>query len=48
MHGLVLGYATLAPLHRDLLGIDPFSDEAISRQARFLRELLRLIDGRSE
>ncbi len=26
MHGLVLGYATLAPLHRELLGIDPFSD----------------------
>ncbi len=48
MHGLELGYATLAPLHRELLGTDPFSDQAISRQARFLRELLRLIDGGSE
>ena len=45
MHGLVLGYATLAPLHRELLGIDPFSEEAIARQARFLRELLRILDG---
>jgi AcrR family transcriptional regulator len=45
MHGLVLGYATLAPLHRELLGIDPFSPEAIARQARFLRELLRILDG---
>lgn len=45
MHGLVLGYATLAPLHRELLGIDPFSPEAIARQARFLRELLRVLDG---
>jgi AcrR family transcriptional regulator len=45
MHGLVLGYATLAPLHRELLGIDPFSEEAIARQARFLRELLRVLEG---
>lgn len=45
MHGLVLGYATLAPLHRELLGIDPFSEEAIARQAQFLRALLRLLEG---
>jgi AcrR family transcriptional regulator len=45
MHGLVLGYATLAPLHRELLGIDPFSQEAIARQAQFLRELLKILDG---
>jgi AcrR family transcriptional regulator len=48
MHGLVLGYATLAPLHRELLGIDPFSPEAIARQTRFLRELLRILDGGAE
>lgn len=46
MHSLVIGYATLAPLHRELLGIDPFSDEAIARQAHFLRTLLRLLEGR--
>jgi TetR/AcrR family transcriptional regulator len=44
-HSLILGYATMAPLHRELLGIDPFSQEAIARQAQFLRELLRILDG---
>ena len=47
MHGLVLGYATLAPLHAELLGIDPFSEQAIARQSQFLRELLRVLDGAS-
>jgi TetR/AcrR family transcriptional regulator len=44
MHGLVLGYATLAPLHRELLGIEPFSAQAIARQAQFLRALMRLLE----
>lgn len=38
-HNLVLGYATMAPLTRELLGIDPFSPEATARQTEFLQEL---------
>jgi len=43
-HSLILGYATLAPLHRELLGIDPFSSEGIARQTELLQELLRLMN----
>jgi AcrR family transcriptional regulator len=45
MHSLVLGYATLAPLHRELLGIDPFSAEAVARQSQFVRALLGLLQS---
>ena len=38
-HNLVLGYATMAPLTRELLGIDPFASEAVARQTEFLTEL---------
>ena len=43
-HSLILGYATMAPLHRELLGIDPFSAEGVARQSEFLSELLRLLN----
>ena len=33
-HSLILGYATMAPLHRELLGIDPFSAEGVARPTR--------------
>ena len=42
-HSLVLGYATLAPLYRELLGIDPFSAEGVARQTEFLQQLNRLL-----
>jgi len=42
-HNLVLGYATMAPLTRELLGIDPFSVEGAARQTEFLQELNRLL-----
>ncbi len=42
-HSLILGYATMAPLHRELLGIDPFSAEGVARQTELLQELLRLL-----
>ena len=42
-HSLVLGYATLAPLYRGLLGIDPFSAEGVARQTEFLQQLNRLL-----
>ena len=43
-HSLILGYATMAPLHRELLGIDPFSGEGVARQTEFVTELLALLD----
>ncbi len=43
-HSLILGYATMAPLHRELLGIDPFSAEGVARQTELLQELLRLMN----
>jgi AcrR family transcriptional regulator len=43
-HALILGYATLAPLNRELLGIDPFSAEGVARQTEFLQELLALLN----
>jgi AcrR family transcriptional regulator len=42
-HNLVLGYATMAPLTRELLGIDPFAPEAVARQIEFLQELNALL-----
>ena len=42
-HSMILGYATMAPLHRELLGIDPFSAEGVARQTEFLQELLLLL-----
>ena len=44
-HSLILGYATMAPLHRELLGIDPFSGEGVLRQTEFLSELLGLLNA---
>jgi AcrR family transcriptional regulator len=44
IHALILGYATLAPLNRELLGIDPFSAEGVARQTEFLQELLALLN----
>jgi TetR/AcrR family transcriptional regulator len=43
-HNLVLGYATMAPLTRELLGVDPFSPEAVARQTEFLQQLNRVLD----
>ncbi len=47
-HSLILGYATMAPLHRELLGIDPFSAEGVARQTEFLQELLRLLNRETD
>ena len=40
-HSMVLGYVTLAPLHRKLLGGDPLAPEAIERYVELLSELSR-------
>ena len=42
-HNLILGYATMAPLTRELLGVDPFAPEATARQTAFLQELQDLL-----
>ena len=34
----------LATLHRELLGIDPFSAEGVARQTEFVQELLQLLN----
>jgi len=47
-HSLILGYATLAPLNRELLGIDPFSAEGVARQTEFVQQLLRLLNREVE
>jgi len=40
-HSMVLGYVTLAPLHRKLLGGDPLAPEAIEHYVELLSELSR-------
>lgn len=43
-HSLILGYVAMAPLYRELLGIDPFSPEGIARQSQFLERLLERVN----
>jgi len=43
-HSLILGYVAMAPLYRELLGIDPFSPEGVRRQSQFLEQLLTRIN----
>lgn len=43
-HSLILGYVAMAPLYRELLGIDPFSPEGVARQSQFLEQLLRRLN----
>ena len=38
---MMLGYVTLAPLYRELLGFDPLSDEAVAKQNEFLLYVFR-------
>ncbi len=42
-NSLTLGYFTLAPLHARLLGIDPFSPDALREHAELLRALDELL-----
>ena len=42
-NNLVMSYVTMAPMYRDLLGQDPFSDEALENQLRLVKTLLRAV-----
>ena len=42
-NNLVMSYVTMAPMYRDLLGQDPFSDEALENQLSLIRMLLRAV-----
>ncbi len=39
-NNLVMSYVTMAPMYRDLLGQDPFGEEALERQLALVRTLL--------
>ncbi len=44
-NNLVMSYVTMAPMYRDLLGQDPFSDEALENQLNLIKILLRAVFG---
>jgi AcrR family transcriptional regulator len=42
-HHLVLGYFAAIPMLREVIDADPLSQEAIERQSRFMRKIVRLL-----
>jgi len=42
-NNLVMSYVTMAPMYRDLLGQDPFSDEALENQLTLIKTLLKAV-----
>lgn len=42
-NNLVMSYVTMAPMYRDLLGQDPFGEEALERQLALVKTLLRAV-----
>lgn len=42
-NNLVMSYVTMAPMYRDLLGQDPFSEEALENQLKLIKTLLRAV-----
>jgi len=42
-NNLVMSYVTMAPMYRDLLGQDPFSEDALEKQLDLIRTLLRAV-----
>lgn len=42
-NNLVMSYVTMAPMYRDLLGEDPFSEDALEKQLHLVRTLLRAV-----
>ena len=43
LNNLVMSYVTMAPMYRDLLGQDPFSEEALENQLNLIKTLLRAV-----
>jgi len=42
-NNLVMSYVTMAPMYRDLLGEDPFSEGALDKQLSLIKTLLRAV-----
>ena len=42
-NNLVMSYVTMAPMYRDLLGEDPFSEAALEKQLHLIKTLLRAV-----
>jgi hypothetical protein len=42
-NNLVMSYVTMAPMYRDLLGQDPFSETALENQLNLIKMLLRAV-----
>lgn len=42
-NNLVMSYVTMAPMYRDLLGQDPFSEAALDNQLNLIKTLLRAV-----
>jgi AcrR family transcriptional regulator len=42
-NNLVMSYVTMAPMYRDLLGQDPFSEAALENQLKLIKTLLRAV-----
>jgi AcrR family transcriptional regulator len=43
LNNLVMSYVTMAPMYRDLLGQDPYSEAALEKQLQLIRTLLRAV-----
>ena len=42
-NNLVMSYVTMAPMYRDVLGQDPFSEPALENQLKLIKSLLRAV-----
>ena len=42
-NNLVMSYVTMAPMYRDLLGQDPFSEEALENQLSLIKILIKAV-----
>lgn len=42
-NNLVMSYVTMAPMYGELLGLDPFSEEALEKQLSLIKTLLRAV-----
>ncbi|MDY0007304.1 MAG: TetR family transcriptional regulator [Spongiibacteraceae bacterium] len=47
LNNIVMSYITMAPMYADLLGVDPFSEQALETQMEFIDRLARLVMGMS-
>lgn len=48
LNNIVMSYITMAPMYRDMLGMDPFSPIALERQTELILKLARMVMGMEE